>query len=430
MVSDASQKRRLQRFCEASLITGPSSDGISSGSGGRTVEGLFARQAFTGFGPLALLPDVDPPPLHIIKARRLGRLRALVRRDCRRLPGVYGMIDAKGELIYVGKAKDLRVRLLSYFRRRSRDPKAGRILKRTRQLVWEIAASEFAALLRELELIQRWQPRFNVQGQPGRRRRVYVCVGRRPAATVFLAKEPPRTASVSFGPVPGGFMACEAVRRLNDWFRLRDCAQSQKMTFADQPELFSLPLTPGCIRHEIGNCLGPCAAACTRDDYAVSVQALVAFLRGDDDSPLRILEREMTAASANLAFERAAALRDKLASLTWLSERLRLVREASRHSFVYPVRGHEDAESWYLIHGGRVCAVVPAPKDETSRREVARRVRKVYERPSSASVPPSPREIDGVLLVAAWFRRRKEERLNILKPPAALEQATLSDFPA
>jgi excinuclease ABC subunit C len=386
------------------------------------VEGLFARQAFTGFGPVALLPDVDPPGLHMVKARRPGRLRALMRRNCPRLPGVYGMIDSKGELIYVGKAKNLRVRLLSYFRPRGRDPKAGRILKRTRMLVWEIALSEFAALLRELELIQRWQPRFNVQGQPWLRRRVYVCVGRRPAATIFLAQQPPRTASVSFGPVPAGFKAREAVRRLNDWFRLRDCPQSQEMTFADQLELFNLPLTPGCIRHEIGNCLGPCAAACTRDDYATSVQALLAFLRGDEDSPLRTLEREMTAASANLAFERAAALRDKLDSLIWLSERLRVVREASRHSFVYRVLGHDDAEAWYLIHGGRVCAVVPVPKDDMSRREAAKRMREVYGRPSSASGPPSPRETDGVLLVASWFRRRKEERRKNLKPAAALER--------
>ncbi len=72
----------------------------------------------------------------------------------------------------------------------------------------------------------------------------------------------------------------------------------------------------------------------------------------------------MTAASANLAFERAAALRDKLDSLTWLSAHLRHVREASRHSFVYPVRGHDDKEWWYLIHGGRVCAVVPSPSEK------------------------------------------------------------------
>jgi len=343
-----------------------------------------------------------------------------MRRDCPRLPGVYGMVDARGELIYVGKAKNLRARLLSYFRPKSRDPKAGRILKNTRVLAWEVAPSEFAALLRELELIQRWQPRFNVQGQPGQRRRVYVCVGRRPAATVFLSRQPPRTAFAHFGPVPAGFKTREAVRRVNDWFRLRDCPQAQKMTFADQPELFALPLAAGCIRHEIGNCLGPCAAACSRDDYAANVQGVLSFLRGEDASPLSAIEREMVAASVSLAFERAAALRDKLDSMTWLRDNLRRVREASRHSFVYPVRGHEQTELWYLIHGGRVCAILPAPRDNVSRREAARLLNSVYRREGSTAGAPEMGEIDGVLLVASWFRRRKEEHPRILKPAAAL----------
>ena len=389
------------------------------------MEGLFARPKFMGFGPLSLLPNAGSPPLHRVKARRPGRLRNLMRRDCPRLPGVYGMIDPRGELIYVGKAKNLRARLLSYFRPNSRDAKAGRILKRTRSLVWEVAPSEFAALLRELELIQRWQPRFNVQGQPTYRRRVYVCVGRRPAATIFLAKQPPRTALASFGPVPAGFRAREAVRCLNDWFRLRDCPQSQEMTFADQPELFALPLTPGCIRLEIGNCLGPCAAACTRDAYATNVQAVIAFLSGMDRSPLHLLEGEMAAAAVSLEFERAAALRDKLDTLTWLSEHLRRVREACRHSFIYPVRGHDDAEVWYLIHGGYVRAVVPAPVDEVSRTIMASEIKKVYRRSNGHGGIPRPSEMDGVLLVAAWFSRHKQELQVTLEPHHTLDRNSL-----
>jgi excinuclease ABC subunit C len=390
------------------------------------VKGLFARQAFTGFGPFSLGPGGEPASLQVVKARRPGRLRTLMRRDCPRLPGVYGMVNEKGELIYVGKAKNLRARLLSYFRPKSREEKAGRILKNTRLLAWEVAPSEFAALLRELELIQRWQPRFNVQGQPRHRRCVYVCVGRRPAATAFLAAQPPRTAFAHFGPVPSGFRTREAVRRLNDWFRLRDCPQSQEMTFADQPELFALPLAPGCIRHEIGNCLGPCAAACSRDDYAANVRSVLAFLRGEELSPLGMLEREMTAASASLEFERAAALRDKLDSLTWLCEHLRRVREASRHSFIYPVRGHDERELWYLIQGGRVCAVVPSPQDDVSRCAAAKRLEDVYQREKSCFGPPGLGEIDGVLLVAAWFRRRQEEHQRILEPAAALSACRFS----
>ena len=78
---------------------------------------------------------------------RPSRLRAAVRQECPRLPGVYGMMDEVGELIYVGKAKCLRSRLLSYFRPKSRDPKAGRIVGDARVVAWEPAHGEFAALL-------------------------------------------------------------------------------------------------------------------------------------------------------------------------------------------------------------------------------------------------------------------------------------------
>jgi excinuclease ABC subunit C len=309
--------------------------------------------------------------------------------------------------------------LLSYFRPRSRDPKAGRIVADTRLLAWEPALNEFAALLRELELIRRWQPRYNVQGQPGRRRRTYVCVGRRPAPYVFLAARPPARVLATFGPVPAGSQARAAIRRVNDWFRLRDCPQVQKMIFADQQELFPLPLAPGCLRHEIGNCLGPCAAACTRGDYAGHVEAVLGFLEGRDPSPLEILQRDMAAASAALQFERAAALRDKLDALRWLSKHLERLRQAARHSFVYPVESQDGTVSWYLIHQGRVRAAVPVPRDEAGRQAAAALLRTVYQ---TAGVPGplSLEEIDGVLLVAGWFRRHSSERGRTLPPAQAL----------
>jgi excinuclease ABC subunit C len=378
-------------------------------------KGLFPRLVFTGFGPSGLSGRSECPPYVAIQGRRPARLRALVRADCPRLPGVYGMVDGNGELVYVGKAKCLRSRLLSYFRPNSRDPKAGRILEQTRLLAWEVGSSEFAALLRELELIRRWQPRFNVQGQPRRLRRGYVCLGRRPAPYVFLTTRPPSTAFACFGPVPAGRTAREAVRRVNDWYQLRDCPQAQVMVFADQRELFPVDLAPGCIRHEIGQCLGPCAAACTRADYARHYRAARSFLEGNDGTPLERLERDMAAASAALSFERAAALRDKLEVLRWLHERLARVREAARLSCVYPVRGHDDRESWYLIRSGRVRAVLPVPCDEVSRLGVEAALRAVYQ-PSESATTPSLDEVDGVLLVAAWFRKHPTERARARDP--------------
>ncbi len=386
------------------------------------MNGLFQREKFTGFGPHALAPAGDVPPLFLARAKRGGRLRHAVRRDAPRLPGVYGMIDGAGELIYVGKAKSLRSRLMGYFRP-SRDDKASKIIREARGLVWEVAANEFGALLRELELIRRWQPRFNVQGQPRRHRRYYICIGRRPAPYAFVTAKAPSTALAAFGPVPGMYKAREVVRRLNDWFRLRDCPQKQTMVFAGQGELFPLVRTPGCLRHDIGHCLAPCAAACTRHDYAFHVEAALDFLHGRDRSPLEILEREMNAASAALQFERAAILRDRLDSLGWLAKHLERLRHAIRHSFVYPVTGADGREIWYFIRHGLVRAAVPAPADDTSRDMARRCLREVYEGSLAAVDVPGPDEIDGVLLVAAWFRRHKEERARGIDTKKALARA-------
>ena len=118
----------------------------------------------------------------------------------------------------------------------------------------------------------------------------------------------------------------------------------------------------------------------------------------------------MHAAAAAMQFERAAALRDRLDSLRWLSEHLARVREAAQHSFVYPVASEGGPETWYLIRRGHVRAAVPAPDGAAGRAAVAVALEAVYTQASDLPGPPGLDEIDGVLLVAAWFRRHPEER--------------------
>jgi excinuclease ABC subunit C len=381
------------------------------------VDRLFSSQVLTDFGPCALAAGPELPPVTLVHGPRPSELKRRVRESCPRRPGVYGMMDGQGELIYVGKAKVLRARLLSYFRPRSRDKKAGRIIEQSCALLWEPGPSEFAALHRELELIRRWRPRFNVQGQPRAHRYTFVCLGRRPAPYAFLTRRPPRDLIAAFGPVRSGERAGQAVRRLNDWFGLRDCPQAQEMLFADQAELFPILRSAGCLRHEIGTCLGPCAAACTRREYAGRVRAARTFLDGKDTSPLQALERDMAAAAAAQAYERAAALRDRLGPLRWLFEQLDQVRRLRADgSFIYPVTGHDGGDIWYLVHHGRALAAVAAPRDDASRRVAAERIESVYQREEARLRLESAEHLDGMLLLAAWFRRHPEERARALRP--------------
>ncbi|MCI0460733.1 MAG: UvrB/UvrC motif-containing protein [Gemmataceae bacterium] len=383
-------------------------------------EPLFAVAPFTDFGPDLLHPPHQSPTVHIIEGPGPNVLRGRVCDECPELPGVYGMLDRHGDVIYLGKAKCLRGRLLSYFRPRSRDARSSRIIDHTLTLAWEVSPSEFAALHRELALIRRWRPRFNVLGQPSGWRYRYVCLGRRPAPYVFLANRPPAGCLASFGPVSSGHHAREAVRRLNDLFRLRDCPQAQEMVFADQNELFPVERSPGCLRLEIGTCLGPCAAACSRTDYAAQVTAARAFLAGSDSTLLAELHHQMEAASAAQDYERAATLRDRLGPLSWLRGQLDALRQARTYgSFVYPVTGHDGSVVWYLIHGGRTAAAVPEPADGASRQTVGALLRSLYQAQGAEIRSEMADKVEGVLLVTGWFHRYPEEPQRVLSPAEA-----------
>ncbi len=385
------------------------------------MRGLFEPGHFTDFGISAYVSDARRAPLVRVGAERTGPLRRQLRERAPRKPGVYGMLDRQEQLIYVGKAKNLRARLLSYFQKQSRPAKASKIIRQTASLVWEVCPNEFVSLLRELELIRRWRPRWNVQGQPRRHRHTFVCLGRAPAPYVFLAPRPPARAIAAFGPLPAGARTADAVRRLNDGFRLRDCSQKQQMIFPDQGELFPEVRSPGCLRMEIGTCLGPCTGTCTRQDYQAQVAAARNFLAGKDLALLTELEQAMQAAAVAQEFERAAVLRDRWQPLRWLADALERLRFAQEQmSFVYPIRGHDGLTWWYLIHGARAVAAVAAPDDPAARHIGIEALRRVYRSGATMTLLEPYEHADGMMVVLGWFRKYPQERQRALSPEEAL----------
>ncbi len=126
----------------------------------------------------------------------------------------------------------------------------------------------------------------------------------------------------------------------------------------------------------------------------------------------------MQEAAVAQAFERAALLRDKRQALHWLSGHLQRLRQACRRSCVYPAAGRDGTrDHWHLIHNGSVRATTPAPRDDAGRAATAKVLANVYD--CAVLAPPGPDEIDGVLLVAAWFRRHGTEKEKTLEPAAA-----------
>jgi excinuclease ABC subunit C len=214
-------------------------------------------------------------------------------------------------------------------------------------------------------------------------------------------------AQIYYGPFHGAQRVGEAVRELNDALGLRDCRLDQPMHFADQPELFQIfPRTPGCIRHEIKKCLGPCVGGCTAQQYDERVGLVRAFLDGADDGPMHALRSEMEAASEEMAFERAAVLRDKLQRLEALREQFVRFRFAVETlSFVYTVPGHEGDDRIYLIRRGRVRGEQAVPRSEQERMRLLEMVEDVFSPADRATAQVPAHEVDELLLLSSWFRR-------------------------
>lgn len=378
---------------------------------------LFASPGFDGFGPSRFHPNNELPGGFRIDGRgaRLGRS---VKENAPKRPGVYAMLDPRGRIIYIGKAKCLRTRLSCYFRTCSRDPKAGRIIRHARALLWEHSADELSALLRELELIQRYLPRFNVLGLPGLRRYCFIALGRPDAPKVSVTREPSKNDMAVYGPFVGRARVEEAVRRLNDIHGLRDCATNFPMMFADSPVLFDSERAAGCLRYELGTCLGPCGGGCTRRKYHAAIRNVRKFLDGDDHALLDKLRTQMANAASEQRYEKAIGLRDKLADLEWLELRLALLRR-SRHesAFVYPV-DTGGRTLWYLLNRGRVWGTIWAP---ISPAEIDFTIATLHQMLSETqNSPVTVTSVDSVLLLLAWFRKYSQEKAKLLPAEVVL----------
>ena len=337
----------------------------------------------------------------------VAEMRAHVRATAKDRPGVYRWLSSDGEIVYVGKSKRLRSRLLSYFRCGS-DEKGSRIVREATRIEWEYTPSEFAALLEELRLIKRFRPRLNVAMKRDARHFAFIKLTRGPAPKLLVVRGAGGDdAQIYYGPFHGAQRVGEAVRELNDALGLRDCRLDQPMHFADQPELFQLfPRTPGCIRHEIRKCLGPCVGGCTSREYDERVRLVRSFLDGADDGPMAALRADMQTASDLMDFERAASLRDKLHRLEDLREQFVRFRFAVETlSFVYTVPGHEGDDRVYLIRRGRVRGEYSLPRTEHERIRLLEMVENVFHPTERDSSQVASHEVDELLLLSSWFRR-------------------------
>lgn len=236
-------------------------------------------------------------------------------------PGIYKMLNEKGDIIYIGKAKNLKNRVSSYFRTQSASPKQQAMIAQLASIEVMVTHSEGEALLLESQLVKRYMPRYNICLRDDKSYPYIFISSEHDFPQITFHRGAKKRRGQYFGPYPSAGAVKETLKLLQKVFPVRQCEDS-----------YYRSRTRPCLQYQIKRCTAPCVGLVDKDVYAVDVENSILFLEGNGELLIDRLIEKMENASAALDFESAAAYRDQIA-------RLRLVLE--KH-FVHGERGDVD----------------------------------------------------------------------------------------
>ena len=339
-----------------------------------------------------------------------GDLEEKVRHAPRR-PGVYLMRDGAGEILYVGKARDLKARIRAYFARTDSRAMIPFLVSRVRDLEFILTETEKEALILENNLIKEHRPRYNVDFRDDKSYYHIRIDPSEPFPRFHLVRRPKKDGARYFGPYPSSASAKETLRFLQTIIPLRSC-RDRELKGRRRP----------CLEHEIGRCSAPCVDRIDTGEYRRLVDDAIAFLEGRERALIGDIRGRMNRASEELRFEEAAGLRDRIAAIEQTLERQRIVSLTGRNRDVFGLCREGDLTQIALlfVRGGRMIGQKSFPlirlRAETGEL-LSGLLMRYYD--AAAEIPDEvvvPVELEDGAVLAEWLAEKRGRGVAIVVP--------------
>ena len=328
-------------------------------------------------------------------------------------PGVYLMKDGRGEVIYVGKAINLRSRVRSYFHNSVSHPKVIRLVQQIEEIDFISTGSELEALILEMNLIKRHRPKYNVRLKDDKRY-PYIKVhwsSDYPKVTVTRRMDL-EDGSRYFGPYTSAWAVHQTLDLLRKIFPYLTC--NREITGKDDR---------ACLYYDIKLCGGPCIGAESRQEYRATIQGLMDFLNGRGERVINDLQARMLAAAKALDFEKAAQIRDQLSAISRVVEKQKVVSltRTDQDVIAFARQDNDACAQVFFIRGGKLIGrehfVLDGTEDEEPQTIMAEFVKQFYD--EAPYVPPEvllPDEVAEAKVIERWLGERRGNKVALKVP--------------